>query len=47
VAINNNVAALHTSVIREKKDVQQAVEAFGNVLKNAIKELHEDFDFPE
>ena len=38
VAINNNVAALHTSVIREKKDVQQAVEAFGNVLKNAIKE---------
>jgi hypothetical protein len=38
VAINNNVAALHTSVIREKKDVQQAVAAFGNVLKNAIKE---------
>jgi hypothetical protein len=38
VAINNNVAALHTSVIREKKDVQQAVSAFGNVLKNAIKE---------
>jgi hypothetical protein len=38
MAINNNVAALHTSVIREKKDVQQAVAAFGNVLKNAIKE---------
>jgi hypothetical protein len=37
-AINNNVSALHTSVIREKRDVKEAVEAFGTMLKNAIKE---------
>jgi hypothetical protein len=37
-AINNNVHGLHTSVIREKRDVKEAVEAFGTMLKNAIKE---------
>jgi hypothetical protein len=38
VAINNNVSSLHTAVIKEKQDVNKAVEVFGNVLKNAIKE---------
>jgi hypothetical protein len=37
-AINNNVKGLHASVIREKRDVKESVEAFGTVLKNAIKE---------
>ena len=38
VAINNNVSSLHTAVIKEKQDVNKAVEVFGSVLKNAIKE---------
>jgi hypothetical protein len=38
IAINNNVSALHTAVIKEKSDITKAVDAFGTVLKNAIKE---------
>ena len=38
VAINNNVKGLHTSVIREKRDVKESVDAFGTMLKNAIRE---------
>jgi hypothetical protein len=38
IAINNNVSSLHTAVIKEKQDVNKAVEVFGSVLKNAIKE---------
>ena len=38
VAINNNVSSLHTSVMREKQDINKAVDAFGTMLKNAIKE---------
>jgi hypothetical protein len=37
-AINNNVHGLHTSVVKEKRDVKESVEAFGTMLKNAIKE---------
>ena len=38
IAIDNNVSALHTSVIREKQDINKAVDSFGTMLKNAIKE---------
>ena len=38
VAINNNVSSLHTSVMREKQDINKAADAFGTMLKNAIRE---------